>query len=213
MRRIVCFGDSNTWGYKAITGERYSEQVRWPCLLQNHLGFDYKVEEEGLNGRTASFDDPIGEHRSGVEYIECCLATNAPIDLLIIMLGTNDLKKYYSASAYIINRGMERLLKKIIKSDSGINGMPPKILLVSPIEIGKNICQCGITSKVFDETSVRNSRELKLYYRELAQTYHCDFLCASDLAGPCIEDAVHLDPQGHADLAKAFYSKIIEIFS
>jgi lysophospholipase L1-like esterase len=211
MKRIVCFGDSNTWGYKALTGERYSEEERWPCLLQKLLGDGYKIEEEGLNGRTTAFDDPVEEYRNGADYIECCLDTNAPVDLVIIMLGTNDLKRHLGNTAFFIARGIERLIKKVQKSDSGRNGKQPGILLVSPVEVGENISECE-AYYYFDTSSVESSRELKMHYAKLASDYNCDFLSASDYAKPCKEDAVHLDIAGHRALADAIYSKLKVIY-
>lgn len=211
MRRIVCFGDSNTWGYKAVSGERYSEEERWPCLLQKLLGNGYKIEEEGLNGRTTSLDDPIREHMSGTEYIECCLDTNSPADLVIIMLGTNDLKIHFSSTPFFITKGMELLVSKVLKSGCGVGGDVPLVLIVSPIEIGENIGSCE-TVYYFGTSSITQSRELKTFYEKLADDYKCFFLSASDYALACPEDAVHLDLDGHKALAEAFYKKIKEIF-
>jgi lysophospholipase L1-like esterase len=211
MKRIVCFGDSNTWGYKAITGERYSEEERWPCLLQKMLGPGYKVEEEGLNGRTTVFDDPVEEHRNGADYIECCMDTNAPIDMLIIMLGSNDLKRHLGNTPFFIARGMELLVRKAQKSGCGRDGKAPDILVVSPIEVGKNIADCE-THHYLDGSAVGSSRELKNHYAALASDCGCFFMAASDYASPCKEDALHLDTAGHKALASAFCAKIKEIY-
>ena len=96
MRRILCFGDSNTWGYDPATGERFDEQTRWTGVLQAALGGDYTVIEEGLNGRTTVWDDPIEGHKNGHEYLVPCLETHRPLDLVVLMLGTNDLKRRFS---------------------------------------------------------------------------------------------------------------------
>lgn len=211
MKRIVCFGDSNTWGYKAITGERYSEEERWPCLLQKLLGQGFKIEEEGLNGRTTVFDDPIEEHRNGAQYIECCLDTNAPVDLVIIMLGSNDLKRHFGNTAFFITKGMELLINKVQKSGSGKDGKAPDILVVSPIEVGKNISE-SFMDNYFGPSSVEMSRELKPLYAQLAKAYKCYFMSASDYAAPCREDGLHLGAAGHKALAEALYNKVKEIF-
>lgn len=211
MKRIVAFGDSNTWGYKAVSGERYSEEERWPCLLQNHLGDGYRIEEEGLNGRTTAFDDPVREHMSGAEYIECCLDTNSPVDLVIIMLGTNDLKTHFGNTAFFVAEGMKRLVDKALKSGSGINGKAPMLLIISPIEIGGNVQNCE-TGYYLDASAVEQSRNLKFFYQRIAKDNGCYFLRASDYACACSEDAVHLDLSGHKALAEAVYKKVKEIF-
>ena len=90
-KRIVCFGDSNTWGYIPITGERYDESIRWPARLQEKLGYqDYTVVEEGLTGRTTVFDDPFDPELNGLKTMPAVLRSAAPIDVLVFMLGTND---------------------------------------------------------------------------------------------------------------------------
>ena len=100
-KHIVCFGDSNTHGYCAKTGGRFDEEQRWTCLLQKKLGDDYLILEEGLSGRTTCFSDPIFEERSGMDVIYSCLMSHEPVDLLVIMLGTNDTKERFSASAQV----------------------------------------------------------------------------------------------------------------
>ena len=118
MKHIVCFGDSNTHGYCADPkdcaegGNRYNEAERWPCLLQDLLGPEAKVLEEGLSGRTTVFSDPLHESMSGLEVIYSVLMSHEPVDLLIIMLGTNDTKERFNANAACIGIGMERLLDK-----------------------------------------------------------------------------------------------------
>lgn len=98
-RTIVAFGDSNTHGYCSETGGRFSEEERWPCLLEKYLGEEYRVMEEGLSGRTTVFEDPLFEGLSGLSYIFPCLMTHEPVDLLIIMLGTNDTKARFPVTA------------------------------------------------------------------------------------------------------------------
>ena len=105
---IVCFGDSNTHGYCADPadcadgGNRFNEDERWTCLLQKKLGADYLVLEEGLSGRTSVFSDPLHECMSGLDAIYSCLMSHEPVDLLIIMLGTNDTKERFAANAAAI---------------------------------------------------------------------------------------------------------------
>ena len=112
-KHIVCFGDSNTHGYCADPsdcadgGDRFNEDERWTCLLQKALGQDYLVIEEGLSGRTTVFPDPLQESMSGLDAIYSCLMSHEPVDLLIIMLGTNDAKERFAANAACIGFGMD----------------------------------------------------------------------------------------------------------
>ena len=121
-KHILCFGDSNTHGYCAdpadcFGGIRFTEDQRWPRLLQKALGEDYLVIEEGLSGRTTCFDDPIHEGLNALDYIYPCLKSHEDIDLLVIMLGTNDCKDRFYASAACIGLGMARLVKKARDTD------------------------------------------------------------------------------------------------
>lgn len=92
MRHILCYGDSNTWGYTPGTGERHAPDVRWTGVLRRLLGEGWEVLEEGMNGRTTVFDNPMSQGRNGSAYLLTCLETHKPLDLVILMLGTNDLR-------------------------------------------------------------------------------------------------------------------------
>lgn len=110
-KRILCFGDSNTWGYM-VTGGRFDEDVRWPMRLQTLLGEDFRVIEEGFNGRTCVFDDPVeGGYKSGLDYLPACVMSHSPLDLVIIMLGTNDMKKRFGMTAFTIGGAVTQLVK------------------------------------------------------------------------------------------------------
>ena len=209
MKRIVCYGDSNTWGYSPVTGERYDESTRWSGILARLLGEGYCVIEAGLNGRTTAFDDPVGDYRNGSRLIMPCLLTHKPVDLVIVMLGTNDTKICYSANAFVIARGLEKVITLIQKSDCGPNGQPPKVLAAAPIEVGEGLLP-DISS--FNENSIEISRSLPRHYARIADTLHCDFISAADYARPSNEDHIHLNKEGHASLAQAFADKVREIF-
>ena len=106
QKNILCFGDSNTHGYNSKTGGRFTVEERWTKLLQRKLGDDYYVIEEGLSGRTTSFEDPVFEGLSGLNAIYPCMMTHEPLDLVIIMLGTNDTKDRFNANGFIIGKGL-----------------------------------------------------------------------------------------------------------
>ena len=129
-KHIICYGDSNTHGYCAMNDGRFDENERWTCLLQKSLGEDYLILEEGLSGRTTSFRDPVFEGLSGLDYLYPCLMSHEPVDLLVIMLGTNDTKERFSAGAPAIGLGMIRLVKKAIATllDNLKDGCPLNLL-------------------------------------------------------------------------------------
>ena len=205
-KHIVCFGDSNTHGYCADPsdcadgGIRFNESERWTRLLQQKLGGDYLVVEEGLSGRTTCFDDPIHEGLNGLDYITPCLKSHEFVDLLIIMLGTNDTKDRFYASAACIGIGMARLVKKAIATECwGPN--KPNILVIAPPPIGSGM----LSSPVVDTMGtgcVDKSRELAKYYKEQCDLIGCHFVDARDLGAEFNRvDYMHLTKAGHAALA------------
>ena len=148
---------------------------------------------EGLNGRTTSFEDELRPGRNGATYLDPCLHSHGPIDLVVLMLGTNDCKTFYNASAEVIGLGVERLVEQIRKADKNI-----RILLISPIQLGEGVWEQGYDPE-FNEKSVEVSKGLK----KVAEKYGCDFLAASDVAEPSKEDREHLNEEGHKKLAEA----------
>lgn len=209
-KRVLCFGDSNTYGYNPMGG-RYDEDVRWPMVMQNILGDDYRVIEEGLNGRTFSQDDPTeGGYKSGVKYLPVCLMTHNPIDLLIVMLGTNDTKERFNMSAGVIAHNITALVKVAREYAFSQDGKPPRILIVSPIHIGDIS-----TSPFYDHFglgSVEKAKYLAVNCRRYAKLNGCGFFDASTCASPCKIDAVHLTPDGHKALGEVLAEKVIETF-
>jgi len=218
MKTIVCFGDSNTWGYipekvqpKPGFG-RFSYDERWPGKLQRLLGADYKVEEEGLNGRTTAFDDPFNPNLNGLKYIECCLQIKAPLDLLIITLGTNDTKEYFGVSAWHIAMGLEQLIIKAQSGQYGSKGKIPEILIISPQPLCDDIAKKW-TGLIFGNGSLDKSKAISKEYKKIAKIHHCHFLDMAGQAENSNIDGVHLDAANHGKFAQIVYKKICEIFT
>lgn len=206
-KHILCFGDSNTHGYCADPGDcedggiRFTENQRWTRLLQNALGEDYLVTEEGLSGRTTCFDDPIHEALSGLDYIYPCLKSHEVIDLLIIMLGTNDTKDRFYASAGCIALGMARLVNKA-KSTDCWGGKTPNILVIAPPPIGEGMLTSSV-AQTMGQLCVEKSRQLGKYYREQCELLGVSFLDAGDLGCEFnTVDYMHLTSRGHVRLAE-----------
>ena len=118
-KRVLCFGDSNTWGFNAKDEQRFSKEIRWTRKLQKHLGEDYEIIEEGLNGRCAVCEDQLKEGLKGLDYIYPCIMTHKPLDLVIIKLGTNDSKERYSMTPHNIAMGIIRLANKVLHNACG----------------------------------------------------------------------------------------------
>ena len=155
------------------------------------------IIEEGLCGRTTVFEDELREGRKGAAFLPTLLESHAPVDRVVLMLGTNDCKTFYNASAEVIGLGVERLVEQIRKADKNI-----RILLISPIQLGEGVWEQGYDPE-FNEKSVEVSKGLKAVYQKVAEKYGCDFLAASDVAEPSKEDREHLNEEGHKKLAEA----------
>src|SRR5271168_2664213 len=137
MAVIVAFGDSNTWGYDPATGARHAPQARWTGVMAVALGPEHCVIEEGLNGRTTVFVDPIEPDRRGADYLPPCLRSHAPLDVLIIALGCNDMKGRFAVPPADIAAGAERLILMARAEPVGPNGAPPKVILVASPPVAK----------------------------------------------------------------------------
>ena len=206
-KHILCFGDSNTHGYCADPGDcedggiRFTENQRWTRLLQNALGEDYLVIEEGLSGRTTCFDDPLHEGLNALPYIYPCLKSHEVIDLLIIMLGTNDCKDRFYASAACIGLGMARLVNKAMSVDCW-GGKAPNILVIAPPPIGEGMLTSPV-AQTMGQLCVEKSRQLGSSYREQCELLGVSLLDAGELG--CAfntVDFMHLTSRGHARLAE-----------
>lgn len=194
MRRpvILCFGDSNTWGFNPSTRERFPREVRWPGVLQSELGAAYHVIEEGLNGRTTLFDDPIMPGRCGKDYLLPCLESHRPIDLVILMLGTNDMKHRFSLTAYEIMRGAGLLLDLIRQNTTA------EILLMSPPPLGR------LTEFAEQFTGApEKSRRLAGLYAEAAAARGCRCLDAGAHIRSSDVDGLHFEAASHVTLGRA----------
>ena len=205
---ILCFGDSNTYGYKPDGTGRFDENTRWTQILQKKLGSGYRIIEEGLCGRTTVFQDELREGRRGLDLIGVTVEMQNPLDLMILMLGTNDCKTRYGASAAVIARGLDQVIRKARKSSS----RPFDILVVSPIHLGKGVGEPDFDPE-FNDSSEAVSRNLAAEYRKVALQNHADFLNAADFASPSATDREHLNEAGHAALAEAIYPKVLSMYS
>ena len=198
MPVVVAFGDSNTWGYDPATAARFAPDVRWTGVMRRELGADYSVIEEGLSGRTTVFDDPIEPDRRGADYLPPCLRSHAPLDLLIIALGCNDLKARFSASPGDSAFGAERLILMTRAEPVGPEGAPPRILLVAPPPLAR----LTAFAEMF-EGGAEKSRLLGARYREVAERHGVGFVDAGAFIACSPLDGIHYAQDQHAVLGKA----------
>lgn len=207
---VLCYGDSNTYGYIPETGMRYPRDVRYPGRLQLLLGEKYHVIEEGCNGRTTVQDDPVDGWKNGLDYLRPCLHSHRPVDIVILMLGSNDLKETFHLTAEQIADNVGVLVDVIKTFTLEKQGFVPKILLVSPPEIGENIRNSPFYG-AFTERAIKESRRFPAFYRAVAKEKGCIFFDAAACIRPSEFDSLHLSPEGHRMLADRLCEEVIRI--
>lgn len=200
MKTILCYGDSNTFGYVPKTGLRYDRKTRWTGLLAELLGPGFQVIEEGLNGRTTVFPDPKEDWKCGLYSLKPVLNSHKPLDLVVIFLGSNDLKDCFGASAEEIAEGACRLgllAKDFLKEKQGF---APQILLVSPMVLGEQAA-LGRFGNEFSAASVKTSEKLADAFQAVCRREGFAFLDAAGLASSSPADGLHLSAESHKSIA------------
>ena len=221
MKNILIYGDSNTYGANPETTPatindpdmifRLGEGVRWPSVLQQLLGTDeYRIIEEGLCGRTTVFRDQVMPWCEGREYLKPCVLTHSPLDLVVIMLGTNDLKTAFNPNVNDLGQAMAELAQIVLNPFIYMDGKVPKLMIISPVRIGDNL-ENSFLYGMFDEKSRELSYKLPEAYRMTALRCGCEFMDAGEYAEPSVIDSVHMTPENHRKLAEAVCEKIKNI--
>lgn len=211
-KNILCYGDSNTWGTiprwaeSDIPSERYPEEIRWPCVLQKLLGEDFRVIEEGLGGRTTIYSTQAAPWKNGETTLLSCLFTHRPLDLVILMLGSNDLQKAIQPPLERLGDGISRLTDMIQgHPNCGRDQKIPEILILAPTFIKPSAPNGRV--EVYPRMNGDTGRELSLafprVYAQVAREKGCRFLDASQYAQPSDADGVHFTPQAHLSLGRA----------
>lgn len=211
-KRVLVFGDSNCWGWSPVQTvvpvSRYPSDIRWTGVMGSALGSGYKVVEECLSARTAATTDTslglAGAGLNGLEYLPAAVASQTPLDLVVIVLGTNDVKPQFGKSALEISTDILRLANEVQKN-AGIatTYKPAKVLLVAPSPLGK-IADVDWVQKMFPEDSVRKSKELGSTLGSVARAAGMQFFDASSVV-PMMDgaDGIHMSPESHAKLGRA----------
>ncbi|CAI2934593.1 SGNH/GDSL hydrolase family protein [Aminobacter niigataensis] len=201
MKTVLCYGDSLTWGYDAAGPGRHAFEDRWPSVLQAELGEGVHVIAEGLNGRTTAFDDHLGgTDRNGARTLPTILGTHAPLDLVVIMLGANDMKPWIHGNPLAAKQGMARLVSIVRGYDHGMDYPVPNILLISPPAVSRTD---NAEFKDMFAGGDKASQQLAPLYAALADEAGCGFFDAGSVAVTTPLDGVHLDAEntrkiGHA---------------
>jgi lysophospholipase L1-like esterase len=201
MKTILAYGDSNTWGAAPMRGpsssERFGPETRWPGVLQARLGAGFTVIAEGLNGRTTCLDDPVeGRHKNGETFLPVALESHAPLDMVIIKLGTNDLKARFSMTASDIAAGAGRLAS--IAKAYGV----PHVMLVAPAPLAR----LGWLSEMFAGGGEKSAR-FAAVYAEVARGLGVHFFDAGSVIRSSEIDGIHLDAEAQVRLGEAIAAK------
>ena len=202
-KRIMVYGDSNSWGYTPNEGARFDKNTRWPAVMAQALGGDYWVAEENVNGRTTAFDDPVNSHRNGRKDLSFCLDAQKPLDAVVIMLGNNDVRPFYNASPAMIARCMQSLIETVRLECPGA-----KVLVVCPPPLKPTVTG-GILGHYYDASAVTKSKLLAPEYEAVAKAKDAAFFDAQTVCETCDEDGIHLTAENHRKLGKAL-AKVVE---
>lgn len=191
MKTVLCYGDSLTWGYDPATRARHALEDRWPTVLAEALGRGVHVVADGLNGRTTAFDDHTGDcDRNGARVLPTLLHAHAPLDLVIIMLGSNDMKPHLAGSAHAASKGMRRLLELTRLHGWPVEQETPQLLVVSPPPL---VQTADPDFAAMFEGGVAQSAMLASFYADLADEAGAGFFDAGSVAECSASDGVHLD--------------------
>lgn len=189
MKKILCYGVSNTYGYNPIDGSRFDEQTRWTTLLQANLGSDYEIIEEGGCDRTGFVDNDKGFIFSAQRHFPKIIAKMKDIDILILWIGSNDLQFKYDISFHQINKGLEQLILDA-------NRRVEKIIIIPPVIFNENILE-GNFKYQFDGTSISKSKKSAKIYKKLCQIYGLEYFDVNEFVKPSNTDGLHYNKEGH----------------
>lgn len=208
-KRVLCYGDSNTWGYRPDRPfQRYPEDVRWTGVLQDRLGTSVLVIEEGLNGRTTIWDDVFAAGKNGRAYLIPCLESHRPLDLVLVMLGTNDLKMQFRLSPVEVAQGLKALHQVIITSCAGRDNAPPAVILVAP----PSVHPIGVLAALYEGAEAK-SEMLSLRISQMATLCNCGFFNAGEVIASSDIDGVHWTGEAHGIFADSLSKLVFHVLN
>ena len=194
MKKIVCYGDSNTFGFNTADGSRFDEKTRWTCVLQNILGDEYKIINEGMCDRTGFVNNPKGSVYSAQQHFPEMLSQTGNIDILILAVGTNDLQFQYDIKLSDVEKGLETLLNLAQEKAK-------KIIIIPPVVLNETVLK-GFFSFQFNETSIAKSQEMEEIYKKIANKYNCYYFDINEITPPSDIDGLHYDEKSHKIIAE-----------
>jgi len=200
MKKIICYGDSNTFGFNPVDGTRYGEDTRWTALLQKKLSSEYKIINEGCCDRTGFIKNPKGFIFSGNKHFPKFISNQKDIDVLIFWVGTNDLQSQYNITMGTIEKGLEDIID--LASEKAKN-----IIIIPPVILSENVLE-GSFSFQFNETSVTKSRKIGRIFRQLANVKQCLYFDINKITSPSDFDGLHYDETSHKLIACSLYDFI-----
>lgn len=186
MKKILCYGDSNTFGFNPLDFSRFDESTRWTSILQKNLKNEYEIIEEGMCDRTGFVDNPKGDLYSAQRHFSDCLTKF--FDIIILAIGTNDLQFQYDIEFDVVQKGLKTLINKAKEKSE-------KIIIIPPVILGKNILE-GYFKIQFDEKSIKKSREIGEIYKKISKDLNCYLFDINEFAKPA-NDGLHYDAKTH----------------
>jgi lysophospholipase L1-like esterase len=212
MKRILCYGDSNTHGTKPMRDEhdvaRFGFHERWPGIAATMLGPEFEFVEEGLPGRTTIHDDPVeGFHKNGKRYLLACLESHWPLDAVILALGVNDLKARFEASPKAIADGIASLIDLIHEAPM-FGRSSPHILVLSP----SPILETGWLGDMFKGGAAK-SRDLTEAFALMARRKSVRHVSLETVAEVSLLDGIHYDEANHHAIGHAVVPQVKALFT
>ncbi|MEO5627990.1 MAG: SGNH/GDSL hydrolase family protein [Candidatus Saccharimonadales bacterium] len=208
---ILCYGDSNTYGQKPDRDGRYAADVRWTGVLQKLLGEDFYVIEEGLGSRTTDLEYDKKPGRNGKTYLEPCLDSHNPLDVVVVMLGTNDLKIDFHRSPEEVGKAIKGLVELTQAKSKNLAGSTSKIILVSPILVDDTAPRfTEFYTGYYDHEAAVKSQQLSDVIKAVADELNCNFIDAASVAKPGV-DGLHMNEESNAPFAELLAKEIGEL--
>lgn len=213
MKNILCYGDSNAWGFIPAKATRYDKNIRWPAVAAKELGPEYTIIEDSISGRTSIYEDPCVHNRCGADNLGYSLLAHAPLDMVIVAIGGNDLKFTDSDGS---TRGVAKIVDMIKNADVLFDAYAPifpndcKILLLGPVVFDPDIAVKRPGHELAEKAE--ESTKLSAKYKKVAEEKGIYFFDESKLGFPSPADCIHMEPDSHLRLGHAIAEKIKEIF-
>lgn len=202
MKKVLCFGDSNTYGFVPGKCTRYDKNTRWTGVLQALCGSDFSIIEGGCNNRTAFVDNPAGAEQTGYKILPEYFTKNY-FDIVVLAIGINDLQLFFKPTLEEFEQGIEKLIK--ITKDLSPNA---KIILVCPSKLDLAGIKSGVFSFQFDEISVEKSYHLPQIYKKLAEKYACELVDLNEIVKVSPLDGLHFSAESHKTIAENLYKNL-----